>query len=95
MRSWAKCFIIRTLQVLNAMLFYIDVMEQYGLFEIKLGGKDNIEKGATTLNKLAVKIDTDKMKALSFKMALTAAGQFAYKRKGDGVYVVPITCMKD
>lgn len=67
----------------------------YGLFEIKLGGKDNIEKGATTLNKLAVKIDTDKMKALSFKMVLTAVGQFAYRRKGDGVYGVPITCLKD
>ena len=67
----------------------------YGLIEIKLGGKDNIEKGASTLNKLAGKIDTDKMKAPSFKMVLTAAGQFAYRRKEDGVYVVPIACLKD
>lgn len=67
----------------------------YGLVEIKLGGKDNIEKGASTLNKLAGKIDTDKMKAPSFKMVLTAAGQFAYRRKEDGVYVVPIACLKD
>ncbi len=67
----------------------------YGLIEIKLGGKDNVEKGATTLNKLAGKIDTDKMKAPSFKMVLTAAGQFAYRRKEDDVYVVPIACLKD
>jgi len=65
----------------------------YGLVEIKLGGADNIEKGATTLKKLSAKIDTDKMKAPSFMMVLTGVGQYAYQRK-DGVYVVPIGCLK-
>ncbi|WP_294424588.1 hypothetical protein [Prevotella sp.] len=32
--------------------------------------------------------------ALSFLMILTAVGDFAYQRK-DGVYVVPIGCLKD
>ncbi len=61
----------------------------YGLIEIKLGGKDNIEKAAITLNKLAENIDTDKMKAPSFKMVLTGVGNYAYKRE-DGIFVVPV-----
>lgn len=65
----------------------------YGLIEIKLGGPDNIAKGAATLQSLASKIDTTKMKEPSFLMVLTAVGNYAYRRP-DGVYVVPITCLK-
>jgi hypothetical protein len=66
----------------------------YGLIEIKLGGDTLIEEGAANLNTLAKKIDTTKMKKPSFKMVLTAVGQFAYMRT-DGVMVVPIGCLKD
>lgn len=66
---------------------------QYGLIEIKLGGIDNIGKGAETLTRLAAKIDTGKMAEPSFMMVLTGIGQYAYRRK-DGVYVVPIGCLK-
>lgn len=66
----------------------------YGLVEIKLGGEKNIEDGAKSLNRLAEKIDTDKMKQPSFKMVLTGLGQYAYTRK-DGVMVVPIGCLKN
>lgn len=66
----------------------------YGLIEIKLGGKTPIEEGASNLNSLANMIDTTKMKKPSFKMVLTAVGQYAYLRT-DGVMVVPIGCMKD
>lgn len=66
----------------------------YGLIEIKIGGEKLTEEGAVTLHKLAQKIDTTKMKAPSFLMVLTAVGSFAYRRK-DGVYVVPIGCLKD
>lgn len=66
----------------------------YGLIEIKLGGDDLIEEGASALNSFQNKIDTDKMKAPAFLMVLTATGQYAYRRK-DGVYVVPIGCLKD
>lgn len=61
----------------------------YGLVEIKLGGEKLIEEGATSLKKLSKKINTDKMKAPSFMMVLTANTDVAYKRE-DGVYVVPI-----
>lgn len=66
----------------------------YGLVEIKLGGETRIEEGANNLNDLERKIDTTKMKKPSFKMVLTAVGQYAYKR-ADGVMIVPIGCLKD
>lgn len=66
----------------------------YGLIEIKIGGDKLIEEGATNLKKLSLKIDTTKMKSPSFLMILTAVGSFAYRRE-DGVYVVPIGCLKD
>lgn len=66
----------------------------YGLIEIKLGGDAAIEHGAETLKKLRDKIDTDKMKAPAFLMVLTGASQYAFQRK-DGVYVVPIGCLRN
>ena len=68
---------------------------KYGLIEVKLGGDKLIEEGAKTLEALASKIDTTKMKAPSFKMVLTGVGKYAYQRPQDGVYVVPIGCLKD
>lgn len=61
----------------------------YALVEIKLGGKELIEKGATSLKKLASKLDTGKMRPPSFMMILTAVGDFAYRRP-DGILVVPL-----
>lgn len=66
---------------------------QYGLIEIKLGGDMAIEHGANTLKKLAGKIDTTRMPKPTFLMVLTAVGSYAYQRE-DGVYVVPIGCLK-
>lgn len=66
----------------------------YGLIEIKLGGDNLIEEGASSLKSLAEKIDTTKMKNPSFLMVLTAIGDFAYQRE-DSVYVVPIGSLKD
>ena len=66
---------------------------RYGLVEIKLGGQSLINEGITTLNSLADKIDTSSMKASSFKMILTATGDYAYRRKEDGIYIVPIGCL--
>ncbi len=67
---------------------------RYGLIEIKLGGDNLINHGASTLLSLAEKIDTTKMKSPSFMMVLTAAGDYAYRRD-DGVLVVPVGCLKD
>lgn len=65
----------------------------YGLIEIKLGGDSSIEQAANTLFKLSDKIDTTRMKAPSFLMILCAIAPYAYKRK-DGIYVVPVSCLK-
>lgn len=66
----------------------------YGLIEIKLGGDKLIQEGAENLLKLRSKIDTEKMNNPSFMMILTATGNYAYKRE-DGIFVVPIGCLKD
>lgn len=66
----------------------------YGLIEIKLGGDKLIEEGVKTLQALAEKIDTGKMKAPSFLMVLTGVGDYAYRRQ-DGVYIVPIATLKN
>ena len=67
---------------------------KYGLIEIKLGGDRLIEEGAKNLKAMEMKIDTDKMNAPSFLMVLTGTGDFAYRRQ-DGIYVVPIGCLKN
>ena len=65
----------------------------YGLIEIKLGGDKLIEEGVANLIKLSGLIDQTKMKAPSFMMILCAIAPYAYQRK-DGVYIVPISCLK-
>ena len=67
---------------------------RYGLVDVKLGGDDLINDGADALTSLAKKIDPEKMKEPSFMMVLIAVGTYAYKRE-DGVYVVPIGCLRD
>lgn len=67
---------------------------QYGLIEIKLGGESLINEGAETLNALAKQVDTELMKAPAFKMILTASGEYAYRRPKDGIYIVPLGCLK-
>lgn len=66
----------------------------YGLIEVKLGGDRLIEEGAQNLKKLRGKIDTTKMNTPSFLMVLIGVGDYAYRRQ-DGIYVVPIGCLKD
>lgn len=66
---------------------------KYGLIELKLGGKKLIDEGAAILTELSEKIDVDRMMAPSFMMVLTGTGDYAYKRT-DGVWVVPIGCLR-
>ncbi len=61
---------------------------KWAAIEIKLGGEELIEDGATSLMKLKKRVDE---KGLAFQMILTASGP-AYKRS-DGIYVVPINCL--
>jgi hypothetical protein len=66
----------------------------YALIEVKLGGDKNIDEGANSLISLANNIDTERMSAPSFMAVVIGVGDYAYKRK-DGVYVIPIGCLKD
>jgi predicted AAA+ superfamily ATPase len=65
---------------------------RWAAIEVKLGQKQ-IDAAAENLLALNAKIDDKKMGKASFLMIITG-GQFAYQRK-DGVWVVPIGCLKD
>ena len=66
----------------------------YALIEVKLGGEERINEGAASLTELAANIDTNKMSIPSFMAVIVGVGKYAYQRK-DGVYVIPIGCLKD
>ena len=66
----------------------------YGLIEIKLGGDRLIEEAAKNLLKLESNIDIEKMYKPSFKMILTGIDKYAYRR-ADGIFVVPIGCLRN
>jgi predicted AAA+ superfamily ATPase len=65
---------------------------KWAAVEVKLGSKQ-IEDAAKNLLALKNKIDADKMGLPAFLMVLTG-GEFAYQRN-DGVYIVPIGCLKN
>jgi predicted AAA+ superfamily ATPase len=60
--------------------------------EIKLGGNE-IDEAAANLLKFRGRVDTDAVREPKFLMVLTGLDH-AYRRP-DGVYVVPIGCLKD
>ncbi len=64
----------------------------WGAIEVKLGN-NAIEYGAKNLLKLTKRINTDEMNEPAFLAVITATG-YAYKRE-DGVYVIPIGCLKN
>lgn len=66
----------------------------YALLEVKLGGEVNINEGAANMLKLSASIDTDKMPSPSFMAVIVGVGKYAFRRE-DGVYVIPIGCLKD
>ena len=66
----------------------------YALLEVKIVGENRINEGAANLLALAKNIDTNKMSAPSFMAVIIGVGKYAYQRK-DGVYVIPIGCLKD
>lgn len=65
---------------------------RWAAVEVKVGG-NQLDGAAANLIKLKNKVDTEYMKEPSFLMIIYA-GTSAYKR-ADGVYVVPIGCLKD
>jgi len=65
---------------------------RWAAVEVKMGDSE-IEKAAVNLKKLRDTVDTAKMNEPSFLMVLTATGP-AYVRE-DGIYVIPIGCLRD
>lgn len=65
----------------------------WGLVEVKLGGQKDIDSASEKLLNIAKDIDEEKTGNQSFLMVVTK-GNLAYKRP-DGVYVVPLGCLKN
>ena len=65
---------------------------RWGAIEVKMGAQE-IEMAAENLKKLRDKVNTEKMKEPSFLMVLTGT-EVGYRRE-DGVYIVPIGCLRD
>ncbi len=65
---------------------------RWGAVEVKLGQKQ-IDEAAANLLAVKNRVDVDKMGSPSFLMVLTG-GKYAYQRT-DGVWVVPIGCMRN
>ncbi|MDR0271955.1 MAG: DUF4143 domain-containing protein [Clostridiales bacterium] len=65
---------------------------RWGAVEVKMCTKE-IEAAAENLKTLRNKINVDKMKEPSFLMVLTG-GELGYRRK-DGVYIIPIGCLRE
>jgi len=65
---------------------------RWGAVEVKMGAKE-IETAAENLKALRNKVNCDRMKEPSFLMVLTAT-DLGYKRE-DGVYIVPIGCLRE
>lgn len=83
---------------LECDLVAINADGRYALLEVKLGSK-RIDQGASNLLRLASKIPDAEIKGRiktsqpSF-MAVITSTNLAYRRD-DGVYVLPISCLKD
>lgn len=64
----------------------------WALFEVKLGDSQDIDDAARKLLDIANDIDIEKTGKPAFLMVVTK-GPLAYRRE-DGVYVVPLACLK-
>ena len=65
----------------------------WALVEVKLGGEDDIKTASENLIKIAEDIDWDKTGRPAFLMVVTK-NKVAYQME-NGVYVVPLCCLKD
>ena len=65
----------------------------WALIEVKLGGEEDIQKAADNLIKIAGDIDYERTGRPAFLMVVTK-NKVAY-RMANGVYVVPLCCLKD
>lgn len=89
----AKVYKYRDSKKREADLVIVFEDGSWALVEVKLGGKDDIDIAASKLIDIANDIDIDKTGGCAFLMVVTK-DSLAYHRE-DGVYVVPLGCLKD
>ncbi|MCR5128076.1 MAG: DUF4143 domain-containing protein [Lachnospiraceae bacterium] len=75
----------------DAVLQFAD--GSWALIEVKLGGEEDIRKAAENLIKIADDIDYERTGKPAFLMVVTK-NKVAYRME-NGVYVVPLCCLKD
>ncbi len=75
----------------DAVLQFAD--GSWALIEVKLGGEDDIRKAGNNLMKIANDIDYERTGKPAFLMVVTK-NKVAYQME-NGVYVVPLCCLKD
>ncbi len=75
----------------DAVLVFRD--GSFALVEVKLGSKEEVDKAAKHLINLSLDIDNAKTGKLAFLMVVTK-DRLSYRRE-DGVYVVPLGCLKN
>jgi len=75
----------------DAVLQFAD--GSWALVEVKLGGEEDIRKAADNLMKIADDIDRERTGKPAFLMVVTK-NKVAYQME-NGVYVVPLCCLKD
>lgn len=97
LRIYAESIGANTYKYRDAKKREADVVIQFSdgswaLFEVKLGDSSDIDDGAKKLLDIANDIDIEKTGDLAFCAVITK-GPLAYKRP-DGVYVIPLACLK-
>ena len=66
----------------------------YCAIEIKIGSEENIQKGINSLISFDNKLQKNSLKLPKFKMVITSHGS-CYKDSESGIYIVPITMLKN
>ena len=89
----AKVYKYRDAKKREADLVIVFEDGSWALVEVKLGGKSDVDMAAKKLKEIADDIDTDKTGSCAFLMVVTK-DSLAYKRE-DGVYVVPLGCLRN
>ena len=66
---------------------------KFALVEVKLGSEEGIKEGVKSLTTLSELLEPTAKNKPVFKAIVTATGQYAYQRQ-DGIYIIPIGCLK-
>ena len=71
-----------------------DAKGRYALVEMKLGGDRLIQEGVASLNAYLRLVESRNAPRPVFRMVVTAVGDFAYRRKEDGIIVCPLSALR-